>query len=109
VTRSITALALLVWIPAAGHAAGPDGAALWHKHCQSCHGRDGRGNTAAGKALKVESLVDPKWAAPESLSQIEKAVREGVPRMPAMAKKMTPEEITAAAKHTQELAKQAAP
>ena len=34
-----------------------DGAALWDKNCASCHGKDGRGDTKAGKLTKVQDLT----------------------------------------------------
>lgn len=43
-------------------AADPDGAALFAKHCSSCHGMDGAADTPAGKALKAVVLKDPKFA-----------------------------------------------
>jgi len=81
-----------------------DGKAAFAKHCAKCHGDDGLGQTPAGKALKAASLVDPKWAAPDAVVKIEAAIRDGVPRMPAMQGKLTGDEITAAAKYTQQLA-----
>ena len=99
-------LALSVALLAASHAlaADADGKAAFAKHCAKCHGDDGLGQTPAGKALKAASLVDPKWAAPDAVVKIEAAIRDGVPRMPAMQGKLTGDEITAAAKYTQQLA-----
>lgn len=82
---------------------GPDGMALYEKQCAKCHGPTGAADTPAGKALKVESLVTPEWASEEAVPRIEKAVREGVPRMPAMDSKLTPAEIEAVARATQQL------
>jgi mono/diheme cytochrome c family protein len=81
-----------------------DGKDVYAKNCQSCHGADGHGETPAGKALKAVSLIDPKWATPEAIPAIEKAIREGGPRMPAMKAKLTPEEIAAVARYAQQLA-----
>ena len=81
-----------------------DGKAVYAKNCQSCHGADGHGETPAGRALKAVSLIDPKWATPEVIPAVEKAIREGVPRMPTMKAKLTAEEIAAVARYAQQLA-----
>ena len=36
-----------------------DDKALWDKHCGSCHGPDGKGDTKAGKLTKVRDLYAP--------------------------------------------------
>jgi len=84
-------------------AADADGKAVYEKNCAGCHGPDGKGATPAGKALKVMDLGTKQWAAPEAIPEIEKAVREGVPRMPPLGTKLKPEEIAAVARYTQEM------
>ena len=84
------------------------GRSLYMQHCASCHGPDGRGETPVGKALKIRSLLDPRWAADDAPAAIAKAVREGAPGMPAMASKLSAAEIEAVAKATQELAARSA-
>jgi mono/diheme cytochrome c family protein len=96
----LVAVLLLLPRPAAADA---DGKAVFEKNCTSCHGPDGKGATPAGKALKVMDLATKQWASSEAIPQIEKAVREGVPRMPAMGSKLKPEEIAAVARYTQEM------
>jgi cytochrome c553 len=32
----------------------------WEKHCQKCHGADGKGQTTMGKKLKVRDYTDAK-------------------------------------------------
>ena len=101
-----SALVLSMVLLAASHAfaADVDGKAVFTKNCTNCHGQDGLGQTPAGKALKTVSLVDPQWASADALPKIEAAIRDGVPRMPAMKAKLTPEEIAAVARYTQQLA-----
>lgn len=36
---------------------------LWKEHCASCHGKDGRGKTKAGRKAKVKDLTDKKYQA----------------------------------------------
>lgn len=62
---------------ASAPAAEPDGAAVYKAKCASCHGADGRGETPIGKARKVKSLLDPRWAGADAPAAIAKAVREG--------------------------------
>jgi mono/diheme cytochrome c family protein len=100
----IACLALLLAVASSAAAADPDGAALYQTKCASCHGADGRGDTPVGKALKIRSLLEPRWAAPDAVTAIAKAVREGAPGMPPMASKLSAAEIEAVAKATQELA-----
>jgi mono/diheme cytochrome c family protein len=100
-------LAALLALATSAAAAEPDGAALYKAKCASCHGLDGRGETPVGKALKLGSLLEPRWAADDAPAAIAKAVREGVPGMPAMASKLSAAEIEAVAKATHDLAKAA--
>jgi mono/diheme cytochrome c family protein len=86
-----------------------DGKAVYDKSCASCHGPDGKGETPVGRALKVVDLITKRWASPDAIPDIEKTVREGVPRMPAMGAKLKPEEIAAVARFTQQMAAAANP
>ena len=100
--RWIPGIALLVAL-AAGASAEPDGAALYQAKCASCHGADGRGDTPVGKALKIRSLLEPRWAAEDAPAAIAKVVREGSPGMPPLASKLSAAEIEAVAKATRDL------
>jgi mono/diheme cytochrome c family protein len=101
---TILCVAILLAVGTGASAAEPDGAALYQAKCASCHGADGRGDTPVGKALKLKSLLDPRWAAEDAPAAIAKVVREGVPGMPPLATKLTAAEIEAVAKATHELA-----
>jgi mono/diheme cytochrome c family protein len=103
----VASLVASLALAAGAAAAEPDGAAVFKAKCASCHGPDGKGETPVGKALKVQSLLDPRWAADDAPAAIAKAVREGVPGMPAMASKLSAAEIEAVAKATQDLARAA--
>jgi cytochrome c6 len=102
--RNALAFSLVLFVSSYALSAEVDGKAVFGKNCANCHGQDGLGQTPAGKALRVVSLVDPQWASADALPKIEAAIRDGVPRMPAMKAKLTPEEITAVALYTQKLA-----
>jgi mono/diheme cytochrome c family protein len=53
------------------------GERLYNKHCASCHGMDGRGNTVRGMGNPLNDLLDePKYGAePETMENL---VRQGV-------------------------------
>lgn len=85
-------------------AAEHDGAELYRVHCASCHGVDGRGDTPVGKALKVKSLLVPRWASEDSLAAIAASVRDGVPGMAPLGSKLTEAEIEAVARFVREMA-----
>ena len=103
----LTFLATLFVLATSAAAAEPDGAALYKTKCASCHGPDGRGDTPVGKALKIRSLLEPRWAADDAPAAIAKTVREGAQGMPAMASKLSAAEIEAVAKATRDLARTA--
>lgn len=86
----------------AGDAGGATGiAALWNKNCASCHGKDGKGQTKAGKTKKVQDLTDPAVRAKFDRDRMIKATKEGIKddagkdRMKAYAGKLSDEEIAA--------------
>ena len=62
----------------AGSAFGADVAANWTKHCGSCHGKDGKGDTKAGKKADVKDLTDPKYQASFSDEQMFKQIKDGM-------------------------------
>ena len=102
--RSSLVLSMILFASSLALAADVDGKAVYGKHCVNCHGQDGLGQTPAGKALKTVSLVDAQWTTPAALPKIEAAIRDGVPRMPAMKAKLKPEEVAAVARYLQLLA-----
>jgi cytochrome c6 len=50
----------------------------WENHCAKCHGADGKGQTKAGKKLKVKDYTDAKVQAAMKDEEIIKATAEGV-------------------------------
>ena len=57
---------------------GADLAENWTKHCASCHGKEGKGDTKAGKKADVKDLTDPKYQASFSDEQMFKQIKEGM-------------------------------
>ena len=74
---SVVSIALLLAMPAFG-----SGADLYAKHCVSCHGADGKGQTVMGKKLKLldySTAEGQKWSDAEGV----KAILEGKDKMKA--------------------------
>ncbi|MDP3850875.1 MAG: cytochrome c [Luteolibacter sp.] len=81
---STTFLALLALSPLAFG----DAEAIYNKSCASCHGKDGRGQTAMGKKSKVIDYTTEegqKWSDAEGV----KAILEGMGKMKTYKDKVT--------------------
>ncbi len=76
---------------------------LWKKHCQMCHGDDGKAETPAGRMTKTPDMTKLPWKFGTSQAEVEKIVREGAGKMPGYEKKMSGEEITAVSLYTRVL------
>jgi mono/diheme cytochrome c family protein len=86
----------------AGSARAADGAALWEKNCVSCHGKDGKGDTKAGKLTKVTDLTAAKLTREQAQQTIEQGVTDkatGKTRMKGYKDKFSAEEIEALSGH----------
>ncbi len=59
------------------HAA-DDAKALFDRHCASCHGKDGKGDTRMGKKLGVKDYSTAKGQAEFTDAEAVKAIKEGV-------------------------------
>jgi len=79
-------------------------AALYKSKCAGCHGPDGVGATAAGKALKVRDFHDPE-VQKESDADLTTIVEMGKNKMPAYGKTLKPEEIKGLVAYVRELSK----
>ena len=86
-----------------GLARAGDGEALYGDHCAKCHGADGRADTPVGKAMKVPSLVDPKWTSADTAEALVTAFHAN-PKHKAVESKVTDDELRAIATHVAKLA-----
>ncbi len=70
----------------------------WEKHCQKCHGADGKGQTAMGKKLKLKDYTDAKvqdsFKDEEAIKLTKEGKKEGDKNlMPGFADKLSDQEI----------------
>ena len=79
-------------------------AALYKQKCTACHGVDGKGETATGKAMKVRSFADPE-VAKMSDDELAGTIEKGKGKMPAYGKSLKPDEIKAMVTYVRSLAK----
>src|SRR6266545_7644716 len=72
----------------------------WEKHCQKCHGPDGKGQTKMGRQSGVKDYTDPKVQAELKDENAVKIIKEGIvekdkKKMDPYKDKLTDEEIKA--------------
>ena len=52
--------------------------ANWTKHCASCHGKDGKGQTKAGKIAGAKDQTDAQYQASLKDDKMFKSIKEGI-------------------------------
>ena len=82
----------------------------WGKYCASCHGKDGKGETKAGKKAGVKDQTEAAYQANLTDDKIFKSIKEGLKdgdkeRMKPYAEKLTDPEIKALVAHVRSLKK----
>lgn len=87
-----------------------DVAENWSKHCASCHGKDGKGQTKAGKISGAKDMTDPAYQAAlkddKMFTSVKNGMKEkGVDVMKPFANKLTDDEIKALLAHVRSLKK----
>jgi mono/diheme cytochrome c family protein len=78
-------------------------AKFYKQKCASCHGPDGKGETPAGKAMKVRSFADPAVAA-MSDDELAAVITNGKGKMPKYAS-LKSEQVKALVEYCRSLAK----
>jgi mono/diheme cytochrome c family protein len=73
-----------------------DGAKIFGQYCARCHGSDGAGDTAMGRALGAPDFTSAEVQHKRSQKQMEGIVTRGKAGMPSFRKKLTSAQITAA-------------
>ncbi len=100
---ALTIALVLLTAVTPGLARAADGEALYGEHCAKCHSADGRADTPVGKALKVSSLVDPKWTSADAAEALVTTFHAN-PKHKAVESKVTDDELRAIATRVAKLA-----
>src|SRR6185295_12159950 len=109
--KKSTILVLAVVSVALGSTNAADVQENWTKNCASCHGKDGKGDTKAGKKAEVKDLTDAAYQASFTDEQMFKQIKEGMKdksgkeRMKPFADKLNDEEVKALVAHVRALKK----
>ena len=82
----------------------------WDKHCASCHGKDGKGLTKAGKMAGAKDQTDPQYQATLKDEKIFTSVKEGLKdgnkeKMKPFKEKLSDDEIKALLAHVRSFKK----
>lgn len=71
----------------------PDAAAVYKKHCATCHGKDGRAKSLRGRFSGAKNLTEAEWQSSVTDEHIFNVISNGKKKMPAFSKKITSDEI----------------
>ena len=87
-----------------------DVAALWNQHCASCHGKDGKGQTKAGRKAGVKDQTDAAYQAGLTDEKMFAAIKDGLKengkeKMKPFADKLKDDEIQALVAHVRSFKK----
>lgn len=90
----------------AGFADAP-AAALYNKHCATCHGKDGRAKTMKAKFNKARDLTDAKWQASVTDERLFNSITQGRGgKMPSFGKKLNAGQVESLVAHVRRLKKE---
>ena len=108
--KKMILLAIGLFAAGALTASAADATENWAKHCASCHGKDGKGETKAGKKAEVKDLTDAKYQASftdeQATTQIKDGMKkDGKERMKPFKDKLTDDEVKALVAHIRGLKK----
>ncbi|HSY52089.1 MAG TPA: cytochrome c [Thermoanaerobaculia bacterium] len=100
--KAVILIAILTLIATGLFAA--DGAAVYKTKCASCHGPDGSGLTAMGKALKLRDLASAD-VQKQTDKELINETTDGKAKMPAYKDKLSAEDISAVVAYLRTLKK----
>jgi cytochrome c6 len=106
-TRKITIAALITLFMLAStvaFAAAPGAPEIFKGKCASCHGPDGTGATAVGKAMKVRDLRSAD-VQKQSDADLQKVISDGKGKMPAYKDKLSVADVSSLVAYIRGLAK----
>src|SRR6266481_4617559 len=84
--------------------AADSGADVYKSKCASCHGVEGKGDTAVGKAMKVKDLASDE-VQKQSDADLTTVIEKGKKPMPPYEGKLTKDQITDVVKYLRALKK----
>lgn len=99
-----TLWAALIVAALAGRAQAADVAENWKTHCIACHGKDGKGQTKAGRMAGVKDQTDAQYQGTLKDEKMFSAIKEGFSdagkeKMKPFKDKLSDEEIKALISH----------
>jgi len=80
-------------------------AALFDKHCDTCHGKDGQAKTFKAKFNHARNLTDAKWQSEVSDERLFNSISNGKGKMPAWRKKLSEAQINSLVAYVRSLKK----
>ena len=95
ITMSLVSFAFLLAAPAAFG----DAAETYSKNCASCHGADGKGQTAMGKRLKLKDYTDANVQKSFTDADAKKVILGGKEKMKGFKDKITDADADALVKY----------
>jgi mono/diheme cytochrome c family protein len=82
-------------------------AALYNKHCATCHGKDGRAKTLKAKFNKARDLTDAEWQAAVTDERLFNSITRGRGnKMPSFGKKLNAAQVESLVAHVRRLKKE---
>ena len=97
-----TSVILAIVLASSGAAFGADAAALWSRHCASCHGKDGSGNTTMGKKLGVKDYSKDQGFSDAEATNV---IKNGKGKMKSYKDKLSDAEVKALVAYVRSLKK----
>ena len=81
-------------------------AALYNKHCATCHGKDGRAKTFKAKLNRARDLTDPEWQTAVTDERLFNSITHGRNRMPSFGKKLNAAQVESLVAYVRRLKKE---